>query len=190
MKHADEAHLQPLMLNFLVLKVRVALLLAATFVAAQNTPRPDVPEKIRVPENEQVILQLHAAGSQIYTCQMIVGGPYIWSLKAPEAELQDASGASVGMHFAGPTWKYKDGSEVMGKIAAKIDAPDPDAVPWLLLSAVNHSGDGALSRVSSIQRIHTKGGQPPKDAVCNASKFNTDVKSPYSADYFFYAPSK
>ena len=111
-------------------------------------------------------------------------------MKAPEAELHDQQGAIIGRHYAGPTWKDNDGSEVTGKAAAKVDSPDPDSIPWLLVNVTGHSGDGVLSRVTSIQRIHTKGGLPPPAADCNTSKQNLEVKSSYTADYYFFAPAK
>lgn len=82
------------------------------------------------------------------------------------------------------------GSEVTGKAVAHVNSPEPDSVPWLLVTATGHSGDGVLSRVSSIQRIHTKGGAPPAVTGCNASRLNAEVKSGYTADYYFYAPAK
>jgi hypothetical protein len=171
--------------------LQTAVLIGVVALAnGQTIARPDVPEKIRAPENEEVVLQVHASGSQIYTCQQTTDNKYSWTLKAPEAELRDQQGAIVGRHYAGPTWKYKDGSEVTGKAAAKVDSPDPDSIPWLLVNATGHSGDGVLSRVSSIQRIHTKGGQPSPAADCNASKLNVEVKSSYTADYYLYAPAK
>lgn len=150
---------------------------------------PDVPAAIKAPAGQQVVLQVHATGSQIYICLQATDGPYAWILKAPQAELHDDAGAIVGAHYAGPKWKYKDGSEVTGKLAAKSDSPDPDSIPWLLLTATAHSGDGLLSRVASIQRVHTKGGEGPSTA-CNNSNLASEVKIPYTADYFFYAPAK
>ena len=134
-------------------------------------------------------MQVHATGSQIYVCRAAADGKFAWTLKAPEAELHDQQGATIGRHYAGPTWKLNDGSETTGKAVARVDSPDPDSIPWLLLSATGHSGEGALSRVSSIQRIHTKGGQPPSGG-CDPSKQNREVKSTYTADYYFYAPAK
>jgi Protein of unknown function (DUF3455) len=163
--------------------------LLTVLAAAQTIPAPEVPETIKVPLAENAVLQAHASGAQIYVCQQ-KDNKFSWVLKAPQAELHDERGAVVGLHYAGPTWKYKDGSEVTGKAIAKVDAPDPDSVPWLLLTATAHSGDGLLSRVSSIQRIHTKGGQPPAAADCNPSKTNTETKISYTADYYFYAPAK
>jgi hypothetical protein len=109
-------------------------------------------------------------------------------LKAPEAELTDAAGRTVAFHSAGPTWKHVDGSAVMGKVVAKENAPKPDAIPWLLLAAAGHRGEGVFSRVTSIQRIHTEGGLPPEANPCDASASGTEVRSAYAADYFFYAP--
>jgi hypothetical protein len=156
----------------------------------QNIARPDVPDKIKAPAGEAVVLQAHATGSQIYTCQAGKDDKFAWTLKAPDAELHDQQGAVIGHHFAGPTWKDNDGSEVTGKAAAKVDSPDPNSIPWLLVTATGHSGEGVLSRVTTIQRINTKDGQPPPPADCNAAKQNVEVKSPYTADYYFYAPSK
>jgi Protein of unknown function (DUF3455) len=157
--------------------------------SGQGLLRPDVPDKIRAPAGEEIVLHVQASGSQIYVCQAGTDGKLTWTLKAPEAELHDQQGAIVGRHYVGPTWKDKDGSEVTGKAVARVDSPDADSIPWLLVTATDHSGEGVLSRVTSIQRIHTKGGLPPA-ADCTASKQNLEAKSTYSADYYFYAPAK
>jgi hypothetical protein len=158
--------------------------------SGQRVSRPDVPDKIQAPAGEEVVLLAHAAGSQIYLCQAAADGKFAWTLKAPEAELHDGQGATIGRHYAGPVWKDNDGSEVTGKAAARVDSPDSNAIPWLLVTATGHSGDGVLSRVTSIQRIHTQGGLAPATADCNAAKQNVEVKSSYTADYYFYAPAK
>jgi len=175
------------------LAVIKSLLLALSLVGVagplrgQEIPRPSVPDQIKAPANEDVILVAHATGSQIYTCEL-TGGTYGWKLKAPDAELRDSQGAIIGHHFAGPTWKHNDGSEVSGNAVTKVDTPQPDSIPWLLVTAIAHSGNGALTRVTTIQRINTHGGQPPPAADCNASKQTNETKSAYTADYYFYAP--
>jgi hypothetical protein len=161
-----------------------------TLANAQTLPRSDVPEKIKAPAGEGVVLETHASGSQIYVCQAGGDGKFAWTLKAPEAELHDAQGAVIGRHYAGPTWKLNDGSEVSGKALAKVDSPDAGSIPWLLVTVTSHAGEGALSRVTSIQRIQTKGGQPPPAGDCNAAKKDVQAKSSYTADYYFYAPGK
>jgi uncharacterized protein DUF3455 len=65
-----------------------------------------------------------------------------------------------------------------------------DSIPWLLVSVTGHSGEGVLGRVTSIQRVQTRGGLPPPAAECNPAKQNAEAKSAYTADYYFYAPPK
>ncbi len=150
---------------------------------------PDVPDAIQVPSGEVVVLMAHATGSQIYTCQTAADGKFSWGLKGPDAELHDRKDKVIGQHSAGPSWKLKDGSEVTGKAAAKVDALDPGSIPWLLVKVVSHTGSGQLSNVTTIQRVHTHGGQPPAEG-CDASHKDAEAKSSYSADYYFYAPAK
>lgn len=163
--------------------------LGSITATAQSTSRPSVPDEIKAPSGEEIVLVAHASGSQIYTCTTATDGAYAWKLKAPEAELRDSRGALIGHHSAGPTWKHNDGSEVTGKMAAKSDSPEKDSIPWLLVTATAHSGNGILTRVTTIQRIHTKGGQPPASTDCTAATQGTEAKSPYTADYYFYAPA-
>ena len=172
---------------------RLLLGLAAT-VAMQSAARaaaaPDVPDQIKAPSGEKLVFQAHASGAQIYVCQQGTDGKSQWMLKSPEAQLHDGKGAVIGHHYAGPTWKHNDGSEVTGKASAKVDSPDADSIPWLLVTATGHSGAGVFAQVTSIQRIHTKGGQTPAAASCGSSKLGTEAKIPYTADYYFYAPAK
>ena len=73
-------------------------------------------------------------------------------------------------------------------MAAKQDAPKPGAIPWFLLTAASHMGQGVLNRVTSIQRIHTEGGVAPDVNTSDASANGKESRSAYSADYHFYAP--
>jgi hypothetical protein len=150
----------------------------------------DIPATLQAPSGEKLVLRAHASGSQIYTCGMEADGKPKWTLKGPDAELKDGKGKVIGHHSAGPTWKHKDGSEVTGKAAAHVDSPDPGSVPWLLLTATGHSGSGTFASVTSIQRLHTKGGQPPAATECDSSKASHEARSKYTADYYFYAPKK
>jgi hypothetical protein len=60
----------------------------------------------------------------------------------------------------------------------------------LLVTATEHSGDGLFAKVSSIQRLNTHGGKPPADSPCDQSRGGTEIRSDYSADYYFYAAAK
>jgi len=175
------------------------LIVGARFAYAQANPQkdspqtkeepPDVPDSIQAPAGEEVVLYTHATGSQIYTCQAAADGKFSWTLKAPEADLHDRKDKVIGQHSAGPTWKLKEGSEVTGKAAAKVDSLDPDSIPWLLVKVVSHAGKGTLDPVTTIQRVHTHGSQPPAEG-CDASHRDAEAKVSYSADYYFYAPAK
>jgi hypothetical protein len=171
------------------------LILGSSLATAQakDSPEkefpPDVPDAIQVPAGEEVILSAHAIGSQIYTCQAAAGDHFSWTLKAPEAELRDRHDKVIGQHSAGPTWTLKDGSEVKGKAAAQVPSLDADSIPWLLVKVVSNSEKGQLSKVTTIQRVHTKGGKPPAEG-CDAAHRDAESKSSYTADYFFYAPAK
>jgi hypothetical protein len=154
---------------------------------AQREPPPDVPDAIQAPAGEEVVLFAHASGSQIYACQSGTDAKFVWTLKAPDAQLKDRKDKLIGSHFAGPTWKLNDGSQVTGKAVAHVDSLNPDSIPWLLVSAVAHAGKGLLANVTTIQRIHTHGGKPPAEG-CDESHRDAETKSSYTADYYFYAP--
>jgi hypothetical protein len=158
--------------------------------ASRPESAPYVPDAIQVPSGLEPILFVHAKGFQIYTCQAGTDGKFAWTLTAPDAELRDRNDKVIGQHSAGPSWKLKDGSEVTGKAAAHVDALDTDSVPWLLVNVVTNSGKGQLAKVTTIQRVHTHGGKPHSDDVCDASHKDAESKSPYTADYYFFAPAK
>jgi len=128
-----------------------------------------------------------ATGFQIYVCGPDANGKPAWTLKAPDAELFDEQGKLIGKHFGGPTWQLNDGSQITGKLVAKVDAPDAKAIPWLLVTVTGNSGIGKLSRVTTIQRINTVSGLPPAASECSESSGEVEFKSSYSADYYFYA---
>ncbi len=151
--------------------------------------RPEVPKNLEPPVGEVVLLSAHAKGVQIYACQPGADQKPAWVLKGPDAELTDAAGKAIAHHFAGPTWKHADGSEVRGKVVEKQDAPKATAIPWLLLTAASHTGEGVFRRVTSIQRIRTKGGLAPEANTCVSSASGKEARSAYEADYYFYVPA-
>jgi uncharacterized protein DUF3455 len=180
------AHGNAIILTCILLASSVGLPAAAY---AEKLSPPNVPDTIRARPGEEVVLVVHASGSQIYTCRASADGKFIWTLKAPDAELKDQNGKIIGSHFAGPTWKLKDGSEVTGKAVAHSDPDDPNSIPWLLVEAVDHAGNGLLTTVTTIQRVNTHGGKAPA-AGCDDSHRDAETKSSYTADYYFYAIAK
>jgi len=144
---------------------------------------PDVPANLNPPSGEEARMHAHASGDQIYECD---GSK--WNLVGPDAKLTDDAGQPVGSHFKGPTWQWSDGSQVKGKPVANA-TPDADSIPWLLVTATDHTGDGVMRRITSIQRVQTKGGKAPA-ADCDASQKGAQTRSHYTADYYFYAPKQ
>ena len=162
-----------------------ALLAAAGAFLSFCVAAQQVPQQLQPPANEQLFLQVHAKGDQVYTCKSDAT-QFTWTLKAPDAQLFDKDGKPFGKHFAGPSWEANDGSRVTSKPVANWPSPDADSIPWLLLTIVSHEGSGVLSRATSIQRINTKGGKAPASG-CDASHVGQEARVPYSADYRFYA---
>jgi hypothetical protein len=125
-------------------------------------------------------LTLHAEGAQIYQCKPGPDGALVWTFREPIATLL-RDGATVGRHFAGPSWRLDDGGQVQGKVVGKAPGAAPDDVPWLKLEATDHAGSGLLSEAAAIQRIHTKGGG--LSGACEKDGALRGVA--YSADYVF-----
>jgi hypothetical protein len=162
------------------------MFVAAGFVFSFSASAQQVPQELQPPAGEQLLLQVHAKGDQIYSCKEDVA-QFIWTLKAPEAQLFDKGGKPFGRHFAGPSWEANDGSRITGKAVANAPSPDAASIPWLLVTVVNHNGDGTLAHVTSIQRLNTKGGKAPASG-CDAAHSGQEVRVPYSADYLFFVP--
>jgi hypothetical protein len=173
------------------MKKRVVAVALAALLAGCATPNvgtiPKVPESLKVPAAQTLLLETHATGVQTYECKVTTDDPnvYEWVFKAPEADLFDVAGTKVGKHYAGPTWEWNDGSRVVGEVKAQDDGPDVDAIPWLLLSAKSTSGAGVLGQVASIQRIQTVGGKAPAGG-CAEEYAGKQVGVPYNAAYYFY----
>jgi hypothetical protein len=148
---------------------------------------PDVPEALRAPGGQKVFLELFAEGEQIYECAAKSDQPdtFEWAFRGPEARLADRAGKPVGKHYGGPAWQANDKSKVVGLVKASDPGPDPNAIPWLLLSNKSNSGSGLFLPTLSIQRVHTKGGRAP-DQPCDATNAKQVVRVPYTATYYFY----
>ena len=140
-----------------------------------------------MPSTQVLSLQARATGVQIYECSISREDPKRaeWVFKAPEAELFNRAGEKVGRHYGGPTWESNDQSKVVGEVKARHEAQDPNAIPWLLLSAKSTSGSGVFARTRSIQRVDTVGGKAPADG-CNEAQVGKIARVNYKATYYFY----
>jgi hypothetical protein len=136
-----------------------------------------------VPAGNELEFFYDAVGVQIYQCQATSSG-FGWVFQAPEATLFDRHGRVAVTHFAGPTWQATDGSQVVGSKLAGFTV-DATSIPWLLLQAKSHTGDGRMSEVTYIQRLETTGGIAPTTG-CDAAHVGGIARVDYTATYFFY----
>jgi hypothetical protein len=158
--------------------------LFAAGCAAQQTVA--VPDKLKPGANESLAMVVPAKGVQIYECRASKEGNFEWAFVAPEAELFDARGNKIGRHYAGPHWEAADGSKILASLKERADAPQVDAIPWLLLNAKSVGPAGSFSKVTSIQRVNTVGGIAPKSG-CSKAAVGTPARVSYTADYYFFA---
>ena len=74
---------------------------------------------------------------------------------------------------------------VGAKKQADAPAPQADAIPWLLLAATTHTGQGKFSKVTFVQRVNTTGGKAPATG-CDAATVGKEARAAYTADYIFW----
>ncbi|HEX2654768.1 MAG TPA: DUF3455 domain-containing protein [Xanthobacteraceae bacterium] len=144
---------------------------------------PDLPATIK-PGDLKPYFSVAAKGAQIYVCGKNANGAAAWMLKGPEAELFDNSGKTVGKHYVGPTWEGLDGDKVVGAVKSSADAPDANAISWLLLDIKSREGKGRFTEAVGILRIMTVGGKPPASG-CDEARAGAEQRVPYAAMYVF-----
>ncbi|WP_439520893.1 DUF3455 domain-containing protein [Hydrogenophaga sp.] len=166
-----------------------ACLAAVAACAGAPITQPKVPAALEPGGSVRTLATISATGVQIYECRMASGSnAAAWTFVAPEAQLFDERGRSMGTHGAGPYWMGLDGSRVVGSVRARADAPESGAIPWLLLTTQNVGAPGVLSAVSFIQRLNTEGGIAPVTG-CDAQSIGRQVRVGYRADYRLFVPA-
>jgi Protein of unknown function (DUF3455) len=139
-------------------------------------------EFLPCPENSSIVVAVVADGAQIYESKPIPGGGFVWSLKAPEAELKSLSGEILGKHGAGPSWTFNDGSSVVGNVPPLKNLAAPQSIPWLSIAVKSKSGSGILDQVDYVMRVATEGGVAPTEPPKAEGE---TVKVRYHAIYLF-----
>jgi Protein of unknown function (DUF3455) len=191
--------------------VVAALLATGAFAVAPSAARGDGVTTPRVPPGLEVdgaapFLEGHAVGTQNYVC-LPSGTGFAWSLFTPEATLFWDGDAQLTTHFFAPNpdedgtiraaWQHsRDSSTVWASLVkASTDAQfvAPDAIAWLKLAVVGRragpGGGDKLTRATFVQRINTAGGVAPATGCAAAWDVGARAFVPYTADYYFYAPS-
>ncbi|MEO8059993.1 MAG: DUF3455 domain-containing protein [Burkholderiales bacterium] len=145
-----------------------------------------LPEPVRVPAGQKVMMSTTGVGEITYECRekKDMAGAHEWAFVAPVATLYSGDKKAVGKYYGGPTWEANDGSKVTGKQAG-VAPGAPGNIALQLVKAEPAMGAGAMTGVSYIQRVNTKGGVAPAMA-CDAMSKGKRQQVAYEADYVFY----
>jgi hypothetical protein len=146
-----------------------------------------LPAAVQVPTGHRVVLETVGAGDITYECRekANAAGQFEWVFAGPAATLNDRQGRSIGRYFGPPaTWAASDGSAITGTQLAVAPAGDGN-IPLQLVKANPATGQGAMSGISHIQRVATRGGVAPA-MTCDAPGKGKREIVKYQADYIFW----
>ena len=163
----------------------------ASAVSACTGP---IPEILKVPAGNKLVLQTYATGVQIYQVKRstVDTNSFSWVGVAPLATVYAKPDFTnqLALHYAGPSWEFTKGQfkgeKVVGVKEQGITV-DLTAVQWLRLKAVD-SLSSPGNKITYIQRVCTSGGLPPTTPA-NAGNVGTLDSIPYTTAYFFYTKS-
>jgi Protein of unknown function (DUF3455) len=169
--------------------IGVVALLSACSMSPMTMNKVDnaaLPEAVRVPAGQSMRMVTTGVGEITYECRekTAAAGQFEWAFVAPVATLYSGDKRSVGKYYAGPTWEAADGSKVTGKQVA-VSPATPGNIPLQLVKTDPAMGSGAMTGVTYIQRLNTKGGVAPSMA-CDAASKGKRQQVAYEADYVFY----
>lgn len=146
-----------------------------------------LPDAVKVPPGNAVALETVGVGEITYECKAkaATAGMFEWVFVGPQADLNSRAGAKLGTYFGPPaTWAAADGSKVTGTQVAVAPAGAGN-IPAQLVKANPATGMGAMTGISYIQRVATKGGVAPATA-CDGTSVGKKETVKYQADYVFY----
>jgi hypothetical protein len=104
-----------------------------------------IPDILKVPEGNVLLLRAHGRGTQKYACPVSAT-----SNAVPHAILfHGGEGDLVAIHFGGPTWQALDGSSVVGDGAA---TPAKPGFRHLGDDRGGHDLEGAFEPVPAVMR--------------------------------------
>ncbi len=164
--------------------------LAGCTLLPHSLQPPSGPNAVAVPPGHERLMTLDAVGTLNYECRPRAGmaGAYMWTMDAPDAALRHWSGWRVGRLYDGPTWAYRDGSRLGGRLLGAVSA-GPGKLPDQLWRAIPGGEDGAFSRVAYIQRTNATSAALPA-TPCTAARVGESLKTDYAAEYSFYAATR
>ena len=106
------------------------------------------------------------------------------AVRATEARARTSNGRHGPLSLRGPAWEAADGSKLTGKRVAVAPAA-PGSMPLQLVKAEAATGSGAMTGITYIQRVNTKGGVAPAEP-CGASMAGSKKQVAYRADYLSF----
>lgn len=154
---------------------------------SKSQSQQGLPDAVKVPSGHQVAMATVGVGEITYECRpkAAMAGAFEWVFVGPQADLNSSSGAKVGSYFGPPaTWAALDGSKITGTQLA-VAPGGAGNIPSQLVKANPAMGSGAMSGVTYVQRVATRGGVAPA-AACDAAAAGRKEIVKYSADYIFW----
>ena len=172
----------------LTLAASAVAILSACASSPQMTAfsQASLPDAVKVPQGHKVALETVGAGQITYECRAKKDAAgFEWVFVGPDAKLMARDGKQVGKYFGPPaTWESADGSKITGTQVAVAPAAAGN-IPLQLVKANPAMGSGAMTGVSYIQRVDTRGGVAPAKA-CDAGMVSAKEIVKYQADYIFW----
>ena len=177
-------------------RLLLAAAVVATLSACASAPpmststmfsQATLPDAVKVPAGHAVAMETVGVGEITYECKAkaAMAGEYEWVFVGPKAVLNNRSGKMVGSYYGPPaTWEAADGSKITGAQLA-VAPSSAGNIPLQLVKANAAMGSGAMTGISHIQRVATRGGVAPA-MPCTAANMGQKQVVAYQADYIFY----
>jgi hypothetical protein len=146
-----------------------------------------LPDAVKVPAGHRVALETVGVGEITYECRAKADmpGSFGWVFVGPQADLMSRSGAKLGTYYGPPaTWASMDGSKITGTQLAVAPAGAGN-IPPQLVKANPAMGSGAMSGVTYVQRVATKGGVAPASPSDSSTAGRKEIVK-YQGDYIFW----
>lgn len=161
-----------------------AVLLGLAALPAAAIPAPGGVAPALQPVEEPAFM-LTAEGEHVFECKP-AGGPtgFRWTFVAPDATLFEGARTAATQTVPNLWEAASDRSSVTGVVRATQPAADGD-LPWALYGAQPLAEEGMFAGVTGIQRVNTSGGVAPS-ADCDAAVAGSELRVPFTAEYYFY----
>ena len=174
---------------------KTSLILSTLLLVAAGVAQADhhtVPAAVAVPEGNVAMMKTLAMGQITYECmeKKDAPGTYAWTFKIPHAYLYDTDNTQMGRYYGSPkgaVWESNDGSKVIGKqLAVTPNTATAGSIPLQLVQQNGYEGNGAMNKVTFIQRLATVGGVAPAGKACAAANVGKKELVTYQADYILW----